>query len=114
VDVNIGNYVKKAGDTMTGELTLPTLKVSTTTAAKHIAFSRADGPNYLCAPTGGSIGFCIHETTNIANSSMLIANTSITPGTSGVVDLGTSSKKWNKIYGTQIWGAVWNDYAEYR
>ena len=28
--------------------------------------------------------------------------------------LGSSSLPWSAIYGSQVWGAVWNDYAEFR
>lgn len=35
-------------------------------------------------------------------------------GTAGDGTIGTSTAKWGNIYGTKVYGAVWNDYAEYR
>lgn len=39
---------------------------------------------------------------------------SITPGINDKYSLGSSSNKWKNIYGVSVYGAVWNDYAEYR
>lgn len=33
---------------------------------------------------------------------------------SAALNLGTSSNKWGNIYGTKVYGGVWNDYAEFR
>ena len=36
------------------------------------------------------------------------------PNSDSGFDLGTSDYKWGEIYGTNVYNAVWNDYAECR
>lgn len=70
--------------------------------------------NYIKAPNSGAIAFNFNSPASEANSSLIIKNNIIRPGTSGSIDLGNSNYKWKNIYGTKVYGAVWNDYAEYR
>lgn len=114
VDNKAGDYVLKTGDTMTGSLTTPTLTLSSTSGEGHLKFSRTGSPNYIQVPTDGSLGICCQDSIAMVDCSALIYKTQIRPGTTAAVDLGTSTYKWNNVYMTKGWGAVWNDYAEYR
>lgn len=84
-----------------GAVVTPTLKLTNTAVTKHLEFTRASA-NYVYAPTDGAINFVIGKDPNKANSSMVIEDAAIYPGTTGGVetgvDLGTSSYKWKNVY----------------
>ena len=74
------------GNTTTNKLT-----ISNTEAIGHLVFSRGNY-NYITAPTGGSIGFCVNgNTIGSANCEMIISDGNIFPGTTNVTSLGKSS-----------------------
>lgn len=51
-----------------------------------------------------------------AASKTLTFGTNVFPLSTLDCNIGGSStgQRWNQIYGSQVFGAVWNDYAEYR
>lgn len=109
-----GRYVQIIGDTMTGGLTTPNLVLSSSSDIKHIEFKRASA-NYLAAPASGYFCFVPNgKGVSVANSALVVEGTSVYPGTTGTVSLGTSSKKWSAVYANKVYNAVWNDYAECR
>ena len=91
-------YVRKAGDIMTGALTVPNLVISRTDPVKHIAFSRADF-NYITAPANGTIVFITKNVDVGASvSDFMISTGIIRPGTTNVVTNGNSSYRWSNVY----------------
>ncbi len=99
-------YVKLAGDTMTGSLTTPTLNLSSTSGVGHLNFSRAS-VNYITAPASGYFAFVPNGlSVGVANSSLLIAATSVYPGATDKISLGTTSYKWKNVYATTFTGAL--------
>ncbi|WP_320969970.1 tail fiber domain-containing protein [Bacteroides nordii] len=91
-------YVRKAGDIMTGALTVPNLTISRTDPVKHIAFSRADF-NYITAPANGTIAFITKNVDVGASvSDFMISTGIIRPGTTNVVTNGNSSYRWSNVY----------------
>lgn len=99
-------YVKLAGDTMTGSLTTPTLTLSSTSGVAHLKFSRANA-NYITAPASGYFAFLPNGlSVALANAPLVVAATSIYPGTTNVVSLGTSTYKWKNVYATTFTGAL--------
>ena len=84
--------------TATGLGTFNTLKISNTSAVKHIEFS-GGGWNYLAAPTSGSIAFVTNgKATSSANTDMVIQDKLVAPGSSNYSTLGSSSLRWNGLY----------------
>ena len=85
--------------TMSGVTTTNTLTISNTSATGHLVFSRGSY-NYILAPTGGSIAFCVNGKTAeaSANSEMIISAGTIFPGITNVISLGQSYKRWSNIY----------------
>lgn len=81
-DFSSSDYVAKAGDTMTGALTAPSITVSNTT-------------NATSATTGA-----LQVKGGIGVSNSIYAGKDITAA--------------GNITGSKVYGAVWNDYAEYR
>lgn len=108
------DYLPLSGGTVSGVVTVKRLTISDTGGNRHISFSRPDGANYLASPTGSSIAICVNDTLSLANCSLIATQTLVRPGTTGATSLGSSTYKWGNIYGTAVYGAVWNDYAEYR
>lgn len=92
-------YVQKSGDTMTGALTVPTLTISNTNQAAHLAFSRGNY-NYITAPASGSIAFVVNgKSCTSVTTELVISNGSITPGAqNNAVALGSSSYRWKNTY----------------
>ena len=91
-------YARKAGDIMTGALTVPNLTISRTDPVKHIAFSRADF-NYITAPANGTIAFITKNVDVGASvSDFMISTGIIRPGTTNVVTNGSSSYRWSNVY----------------
>lgn len=99
-------YVKLAGDTMTGALTTPTLTLSSTSGVGHLNFSRAS-VNYITAPASGYFAFVPNGlSVGIVNSALVVAATSVYPGATNKISLGTSSYKWANVYATKFTGAL--------
>jgi hypothetical protein len=99
-------YVKLAGDTMTGSLTTPTLTLSSTSGVAHLKFSRGNA-NYITAPASGYFAFLPNGlSVALANAPLVVAATSIYPGTTNKISLGTSSNKWSNVYATTFTGAL--------
>lgn len=91
-------YVKVAGDTMTGALSVPNLTISSTDGIKHIAFSRS-AYNYITAPGNSSIAFVMHgKSISSTSADFVITNNGIFPGTTGVVTNGRSTERWSALY----------------
>ena len=80
-------------------MSVNTLKITSTSAVAHIAFSRGSY-NYISAPTGGSIGFCVNGNAagTGANCEMVISDGAIFPGTTNVTSLGDASHYWTGVY----------------
>lgn len=94
----------------TGNLSVRTLNINLTNAARHISFAR-NGWNFVSA-TGGSsstIGFLVGDSLSIAaaNASFAIANSAIFPGnkTTGTVDIGREAYAFKNLY---MHGAIKN------
>lgn len=91
-------YVKVAGDTMTGALSVPNLTISSTDGIKHIAFSRTNY-NYITAPGNSSIAFVMHgKSISSTSADFVITNNGIFPGTTGVVTNGRSTERWSNVF----------------
>ena len=91
-------YVKLAGDTMTGKLSVPTLTISDTTGVPHIAFSRTNY-NYITAPGNSLLAFVMHgKTISSTSADFVITNNGIFPGTTGVVTNGRSTERWSNVF----------------
>lgn len=84
-------YVKKAGDTMTGALTLPRLNIVGSAASS--AFLTADSATNAFINVGGKSIMAWDS-----------ASTSVRSGSSqaGQVSLGTSAIRWSNVYATTI------------
>lgn len=87
-DFSSSDYVAKAGDTMTGALTAPSITVSNTT-------------NATSATTGA-----LQVKGGIGVSNSIYAG--------GAITTASSITATRNITGSKVYGAVWNDYAEYR
>lgn len=98
-------YVKKAGDTMTGDLSTSTLTISSVDKEAHLHFAR-NNYNYITTTSGGSFAFISNgKAAGVsANSDLIVGNNSVTPGTTNVASLGTSSLKWKAVYATTLNG----------
>lgn len=91
-------YVKLAGDTMTGKLSVPTLTISDTTGVPHIAFSRSNY-NYITAPGNSLLAFVMHgKTISSTSADFVITNNGIFPGTTNAVTNGRSTERWSNVY----------------
>ena len=94
----IGNLKTNGSITATGQISADTLKITNTSATAHITFSR-NNYNYIVAPAGGSIGFCVNGSTmGSANCEMVIQDGTIFPGTTNVTSLGSASYYWTGVY----------------
>lgn len=91
-------YVRKAGDIMTGALTVPNLVISSTEGVKHIAFSR-DSYNYVTTPANALLAFVMNnKVTDPNNADFIITNNGIYSGGTGVVTNGTNAHRWSNVY----------------
>lgn len=91
-------YVRKAGDIMTGALTVPNLVISSTEGVKHIAFSR-DSYNYITTPANALLAFVMNnKVTDPNNADFIITNNGIYSGGTGVVTNGTNAHRWSNVY----------------
>ena len=91
-------YVRKAGDIMTGALTVPNLIISSTEGVKHIAFSR-DSYNYITTPANALLAFVMNnKVTDPNNADFIITNNGIYSGGTGIVTNGTNAHRWSNVY----------------
>lgn len=91
-------YVRKAGDIMTGALTVPNLVISSTDGVKHIAFSRGSY-NYITTPANSLLAFVMNnKVTDPNNADFIITNNGIYSGGTGVVTNGTNAHRWSNVY----------------
>lgn len=91
-------YVRKAGDIMTGALTVPNLVISSTEGVKHIAFSRGSY-NYITTPANSLLAFVMNnKVTDPNNADFIITNNGIYSGGTGVVTNGTNAHRWSNVY----------------
>lgn len=105
-NVIVDTYVKKAGDTMTGALKTPRITISGTDSSAHVSFER-DNYNYIRATgTNGIIAVIAggKAAGASANADLIIAKNIVRPGTTNLVDLGTSDIKWKNVYATTFQG----------
>lgn len=105
-NVIVDTYVKKAGDTMTGALKTPRVTISGTDSSAHISFER-DNYNYIRATgTNGIIAVIAggKAAGTSANADLIVAKNVVRPGTTNLVDLGTSEIKWKNVYATTFQG----------
>lgn len=91
-------YVKKAGDTMTGALTVPNLVISGTENVMHLTFSR-NSYNYITSPESSYIAFVTGgKTANANTADFIITNNGIYSGGNGVVTNGTNAHRWANVF----------------
>lgn len=95
-------FVLKAGDTATGLITMPQLKISDTNSNKHIEFAR-QGWNYITVPSTNGILAINVAGTKASATSYAFTGTELRPGSNNAFSLGTASYQWNNIYGTTIY-----------
>ena len=77
----------------------------TTNSTSQIHFNRTNNPSYFTCGTGGYFAFCANgKSAGVDNADFIIKANSIYPGTTELVSLGTSSKKWTNVYATTFTG----------
>lgn len=88
--VNFSDYaVKKAGDMMTGKLTVPTIAITGGPTINSDAFISADGSSNVYVNVGGISPLVI-----IGNSKVIRSSTA----TAGTISLGSESVRWSGVY----------------
>lgn len=108
IEIDANEIMAKANGTSGAELFLnvggsrvnvPYLKIESTAAVEHIAFSRG-GFNYIKAPASGTIAFVVNGQTVGSNTAeLIISDGSLYPGTNNATSLGSSSYRWSTVYG---------------
>ena len=99
LEYNTGNAALK------GSLEVDTLAIKNTNAVGHLAFSRGD-INYITAPTSGKIAFVVNGATiSERNSSLIISNTAIYPGSYGTISLGDWGNEFKKVHTKAVVGS---------
>ena len=113
------NYTTSAGDyfkvleleyntghaNLKGRLTVNALTITNTDAVGHLAFSRGD-INYITAPTSGKIAFVANGAAiSSQNSSLIISDTTVYPGKSGTISLGSWNNMFQKVYTNAVAGS---------
>ena len=97
-----GLYVLKAGDTMTGALTVPTtLTISSPSGGANYLKMGRPGHNYIQATeSGGGLAFLTDgaSSSSVANSTLRMVGKDVYPGTTNVGSLGLSSYRWSNTY----------------
>jgi len=100
-------YVKKAGDTMTGALTTPSITLNNSNAVDHIALGRGNY-NYIRATnSNGKIAFIVAGKGggSTAQADLIIENGVIRRGSEfTTADIGTSAYPWRNVYATNFKG----------
>ena len=110
-------YVKKAGDTMTGDLTLKT----NTSGAPSIIFQRGETndtfEDWKLTDVGGYFKIQNRNSENTwvdvlslapSTTKTLTSSYSVSPTTTNALDLGSSSMKWRNVYGDYFSGTSEN------
>lgn len=95
-------FLLKAGDTATGDISMPHLKITDTTQSSHIEFSR-QGWNYITVPSTNGVLAINMVGTSQSTTSYAFTGTELRPGSNNAFSLGTASYQWNNIYGTTIY-----------
>lgn len=95
-NIIVDTYVKKTGGTMTGGLVVPTLSVS----ESHRFTTQGEGDSSDLVLTVNDTSYMVFEY-NTDEKSMRPSNT-----TKGLVDLGSSTNKWNNVYANSFNGNV--------
>ena len=107
--LNWESYLPLSGGTLTGNLTVPTLTISSKSSAQHIKFSRDKengGYNYITVPSDGTLVINCKDSAASATSSLLITSTELRPGTTDTINLGTNDYKWKNVYATNLYGTL--------
>lgn len=79
-----------------------TLKITSTSSAEHLAFSRA-GLNYVTCPASGYLGFSVNgQGTSLAVCDLIINNGQVYPGSNNATTLGTTSYRWSAVYSQRL------------
>ena len=100
--VTDGTQTFAGGKTFSGAVTVNILKISSTSAATHIQMSRK-GANYITVPNDSSASLYINMK-GIAGTvdAYWFSQTAFSPGKNVNYSLGTSSYRWNNIYGNLL------------
>lgn len=102
---------------MTGALNLP----AKANGANDLSFGLNIGTAHLGTnSTNDLLG--IHSKGNLAlrvggsssTDGVVVSTSAMYPTDTNIKTLGTSTNKWSTVYATTVYGAVWNDYAEFR
>ena len=111
--------IRGAGNMFFGAGESPSTLYNTLKPAADAASQQYTGETLYI--TADSAAYIYANANTVANRVGLLINTSgqLLPvkaeaKNSGVQDIGKSDNKWRYIYGTQVYGAVYNDYAEFR
>lgn len=82
-----------------GQVSVNTLKITNTSAVAHLIFSRGNY-NYVTAPSGGSIAFCVNGKAagTGANCDLVVNNGAVHSGANNITTLGTTNFRWSNIY----------------
>lgn len=90
-----------------GKLVTPTLDISSTSAVKHLHFSRV-GWNYINAPAEGTLAFSFSDAAdmNTGTTQFYLNKDGLYPNASDTYVLGSESLKWANIYSTKFTGAL--------
>lgn len=122
--IDTSNYLKKTGDTMTGYLALTENIGYGTTLPENpvegqIFFLEEEEDNGPSLPVGGVAGqYLVKNSTTDGDASWKdLPSLDYLPLTGGTLTdalNGTSATFSGNVTAAKVYGAVWNDYAEYR
>ena len=93
-------------NTLTDNLTIKTLTITSADASTHINMSRTGGhnaPNYINIPTNSALAFSVGGASS-SNIAAMIESTGITPYATNSKDLGQSNLVWANVYATNFVG----------
>jgi hypothetical protein len=77
------------------------------TSSSSSILLRKNSANYISTVTGGKFCFIANgKTLEEANSDLIIDNNLIYPGTTSLVNLGSSNNKWKNVYADTFTGAL--------
>ena len=102
--ITTGTQTIAGAKTFTGQVSADRLVITNTSGVSHIQFSRDTSYNYLTAASGAKIAFSVADTLSAAGCQLVIDATSLTPGTTDTINLGTSSYVWANVYATNFRG----------
>lgn len=84
--------------TITNQLNTSAINITSTSGSKHINFTR-QSYNYLYAPAGGSIAFCVNGYTHsAANCDLIVSGRTVHPGSTNQTGLGSTTYRWSNIH----------------